>query len=120
MEEASQKNLAESAIFGFLNTYGVVKEIVQQFSTTYSNTTKQNPLNNYWIVEFMDEDSVDRCIFHGVIQYFSGIRLHLKKVISEQDILRRKRKTQEEETIKQTGATRFAPTQEGIPKIKEI
>jgi hypothetical protein len=93
--------LVESAIFGFLSSYGVVKEIVQQFSSTSSNNTKEkeekkNTTNNYWIVEFLDEATVDRCMSKGAIQYFSDVRLYLKRVISQQELLRRKRKLEED------------------------
>lgn len=92
--EASRNGLVEPAIFGYLSTFGVVKEIVQQFSTSM---TKQNHINDYWIVEFFDDSSVNYCMSKGSIQYCSGVRLNLKRVITEQDILRRKRKAQEED-----------------------
>ena len=99
-EDAKRNDLEESAIFGFLSNYGVIKEIVQQFKTS-SEEHKKNPVNDYWIVEYLDEASVDRCMAGGSIQYVSGVRLHLKRVVSEQDLLRRKRKLQEEEANRQ-------------------
>lgn len=104
-EEAKRNNLLEPAIFGYLSTFGVVKEIVQQFSSSSSQLpsilNSSQPLNDYWIVEFLDEESVEKCMKVGALHYFSGVRFYVKRVISEQDILRRKRKMQQmEEAIK--------------------
>nr|CAD2157363.1 unnamed protein product [Meloidogyne enterolobii] len=100
-DEAKRNNLLEPAIFGYLSTFGVVKEIVQQFSSSSSQLpsilNSPQPLNDYWIVEFLDEESVEKCMKIGALHYFSGVRFYVKRVISEQDILRRKRKLQQME-----------------------
>jgi hypothetical protein len=102
-EEAKRNNLVEPAIFGYLSAFGVVKEIVQQF--TSSDYKQQNPYNDYWIVEFLEEGDIERCMAKGTIHYFSGVRIHMKKVFSEQDLLRRKRKLAEEAAQAQKNLT---------------
>ncbi|KAF7638088.1 RRM domain-containing protein [Meloidogyne graminicola] len=101
IEEAKRNNLLQPALFGYLTTFGVVKEILHQFSSSSSQLAlvfpSLQPLNDYWIVEFLDEESVEKCMKIGPLHYFSGVRFYVKRVVSEQDILRRKRKIQQME-----------------------
>ncbi|KAL3083784.1 hypothetical protein niasHT_036777 [Heterodera trifolii] len=105
--EATRNDLSEPAIFGYLSSFGIVKEIVQQFSTS-SEEAKQNPVNEYWIVDFLDELSVERCIARGALQFLQGVRIYAKKIISRQEIIRQKRQIQQQKEE----ATRAAAQQQ--------
>ncbi|KAI3415937.1 DAZ-associated protein 1 [Globodera pallida] len=93
--EAARNDLSEPAIFGYLSSFGVVKEIVQQFSTS-SEEAKRNPVNEYWIVEFLDELSTERCVSRGALQFLQGVRIYAKKIITRQEIIRQKRQIQQQ------------------------
>lgn len=113
--EATRNNLSEQAIFGYLSTFGAVKEIGQQFSkivnqcpVDFPEELKQNPKNDYWNVEFVEEESVERCMAKGPLHFLQGVRLHMKKIITQQDIIRQKRQIQQQ---KEEEAQRIAQQQ---------
>jgi len=92
-ERSTIETLIESAILEHFSQFGIVKGTTHKYQlldSSEANKLSNTTSNKYWITEFLDSDSVECCMSH-TIHIINGIKIHVKRIFSSEEIIRRKR-----------------------------